>query len=302
MTLYTHTHDGKFQELVEKPFKLEKEIQQLFESNLSAIMNLEFVKSEFSIKNKRIDTLAFNTESKAFVIIEYKRDKNHSVVDQGVGYLNLLLESKADFIVEYNETIGKNLKRDDVDWSQTKVAFVSSSFTENQKLATNFKDLAIELWEVKRYEKGMISVEAIRKSQSAPSIKQIASQSDSLQQLSKEIVVYTEESHLSNKSDEVRELYEHFKSAILNLPADISLVPKKTYLAFKVKSNIVDIELQSNSLKLWINLKKGRLNDSLQLMRDVSMLKGHNGNGDYELIVRDTEQLEYIMSLIKQAL
>ncbi len=70
-------------EVKEKPFKLEKEIQKLFEANLNSIMGLEFVKSEFTIKNKRIDTLAFDTQSNAFIIIEYKRDKNMSVVDQG---------------------------------------------------------------------------------------------------------------------------------------------------------------------------------------------------------------------------
>ena len=39
-------------------------------------MNLQLVKSEFSIKNKRIDTLAYDKQSKAFIIIEYKRSKN----------------------------------------------------------------------------------------------------------------------------------------------------------------------------------------------------------------------------------
>ena len=33
------------------------------------------VKSEFSIKGKRIDTLAYDSQSNAFTIIEYKRDK-----------------------------------------------------------------------------------------------------------------------------------------------------------------------------------------------------------------------------------
>ena len=301
MILYSN-QAGELKELKEQSFKLEKDIQKLFEVNLNAIMGLELVKNEFTIKNKRIDTLAFDQEAKAFIIIEYKRDKNHSVVYQGVSYLNLMLEYKADFIIEYNESLKKNLKRDDVDWSQTRVAFVSTSFTENQIQATNFKDLAIELWEIKQYENGTVMVRSIKKSAAAPSIKQIAGQSETLQQVAKEIKVYTEEDHTRNKSDDVQELYETFKNAILNLSNDILLVPKKTYLAFKIKSNIVDIELQANSLKIWINLKKGQLDDPKKIMRDVSMLKGHNGNGDYELIVKDTKNLEYIMSLIKQAI
>jgi hypothetical protein len=65
----------------------------------------------------RIDTLAFDNESKAFVIIEYKKDRNFSVVDQGIGYLNLMLNDKADFILEYNQSSpsSHSLKREEVD-------------------------------------------------------------------------------------------------------------------------------------------------------------------------------------------
>jgi RecB family endonuclease NucS len=87
MALYTN-QTGKLKEVKEKPFKLEKDIQKVFEENLSAIMGLVLVKSEFTIKNKRIDTLAYDPQACAFIIIEYKRDKNISVVDQGFTYLS----------------------------------------------------------------------------------------------------------------------------------------------------------------------------------------------------------------------
>lgn len=101
---------GILTDLNEKPFALEKDIQILFEQNLTNITDLQFIKSEFTIKSNRIDTLAFDNETKSFVIIEYKRDKNFSVIDQGVSYLNLMLEYKSDFIVEYNETQNSTLK------------------------------------------------------------------------------------------------------------------------------------------------------------------------------------------------
>jgi len=37
------------------------------------LFELGFVKSEFELHGLRIDTLTFDSESKAFVIIEYKR-------------------------------------------------------------------------------------------------------------------------------------------------------------------------------------------------------------------------------------
>ncbi len=265
-------------------------------------MNLQLVKSEFLIKNKRIDTLAYDTQSNAFIIIEYKRSKNISVVDQGFAYLSLMLENKADFIVEHNEALKNNLKRTDVDWSQTRVVFVSTGFTDNQKTATNFKDIAIELWEVKRYENNLISINQIKKGKSAESIKPITSINNALEVVTKEIKVYTEAANTANKSDDVVELYETFRDAIINLADDIEPTPRKLRIAFKIGHRVVcDIHLQKSNLKLWINLKKGMLDDSKKLMVDVSN-KGHWGSGDYELKILDTKNIEYIMSLVKQAI
>jgi predicted transport protein len=300
MALYTN-QTGKLKEVKEKPFKLEKDIQKVFEENLSAIMGLELVKSEFTIKNKRIDTLAYDAQSCAFIIIEYKRDKNISVVDQGFTYLSLMLENKADFIIEYNESLKRNLKREDVDWSQTRVAFVSPSFTENQIQATNFKDIAIELWEVKQYENDSIAINPIKKSVSAESIKPITQQTQSLKNVTAEIKVYTEQDHIEKASDLTAELYEKFKAAILNLTDGIEVKPQKFYIAFKKGKNVTDIAILKKSLKLFINAKAGQLDDPKQLAQDVSNI-GHWGNGDYQIQVENDNDLEYIMSLVKQVL
>ena len=193
--------------LKEKPFKLEKDIQKIVENNLEQVSGYQLIKSEFTIKNNRIDTLAFDEENRSFVIIEYKRERNYSVVDQGVSYLNLMLEYKADFIVEYNESQKNNLKRNEVDWSQSKVIFVALSFTDFQRQSSNFKDLPIELWEIKRFENETIVINPVKKSQSAPSIKQDQTKEDStIGKVVEEIKVYTEEDHLAGKSEEIIEL------------------------------------------------------------------------------------------------
>lgn len=300
MNIYNNKSGG-FSCIKEKPFKLEKEIQKIFEDNLDEILDLELVQSEFTIQNKRIDTLAYDKQNKAFIIIEYKRDKNSSVVDQGFTYLNLMLENKATFILAYNETLNKTLHSSTIDWSQTRVIFVSTNFTENQKQATNFKDLGIELYEIKRFEGDIIVINPYKKTNSATSIKSITEKNETLKNIAKEIKVYTEDDHTGNKSDEIIELYESFKNAILNLSDDIEIQPKLDYIAFKKNSNIADICIQKKGLKIWINLKKGQLEDPKNIMRDVSEM-GHWGNGDYEIVVTDTENIEYIMSLIKQAI
>jgi predicted transport protein len=300
MIIY-NTNANQLKQVKEKPFKLERDIQNIFESNLQDIMGLLFVKSEFTIKNKRIDTLAFDKQTNAFIIIEYKRDKNYSVVDQGLTYLNLMLQNKAEFILTYNETLKDILHSKDVDWSQSRVAFVSPSFTENQISASDFKDFGIELWEIKQFENNTISINTIKKSSGAPSIKPLLENSINLKEVKENIKVYTEEDHYNNGSDYTIELYEKFKSSILNLSDGIEILPQKYYIAFKKGSNISVIEIQKKSLKIFINAKIGTLDDPKELVKDVSNI-GHRGNGDYQIQIENDNDLEYIMSLIKQVL
>lgn len=301
MILYKN-HNGKLESAKERPFKIERELQRLFEQNLTQIMGLELVKSEFSIKNKRIDTLAYDQESKAFVIIEYKRERNSSVVDQGMTYLSLMLQNKADFVLEYNEQNPKSqLVRSQIDWSQSRVVFVASDFTDNQIEATNFKDIAIELYEVKRYDEHLLVV-PIKKSKSAVSIKPITQKNEEYKSVAEEIEVYTEDRLFTNKSDEVVALYERYRSAILALTDDIEILPFKWYVSFrKDRRNICSVEIQKPGLKLLINVKRGELDDPKGIMRDVSGI-GHFGNGDYEIKISDDKNLEYIMSLVRQAI
>ncbi|EOX4869767.1 TPA: DUF5655 domain-containing protein [Haemophilus influenzae] len=300
MKIFT-SKKGQLSQLKQQKFKLEKDIQRLFEENLTLLSGYIFIRSEFSIKNSRIDTLAFDPETQAFVIIEYKRQQNSSVVDQGISYLNLMLEYKADFIVEYNEKQKFPLKRNDVDWSQSKVIFVSPAFNDFQIQATNFKDLPIELWEVNRFDNDIITLNIINKSKSAPNIKAVSNEKREELSILKEIKVYQESDHLSDKSDFIQELYEDFKQGILNLDPDIEINTRKLYIAFKKDRNIADIRIQQKNLKIWINLPYGELDDPKNLAKNVSNT-GHWGNGDYEITIESTQYLEYIMSLIKQAI
>jgi predicted transport protein len=299
MALY-QIKNNKLHLIKEDKFKLEKEIQKLTEDNLSSIFGLDFVKSEFALNNFRIDTLAFDNKSNSFVIIEYKRDKSFSVVDQGYAYLSLMLNNKADFILEYNENTEHTLKRTDIDWSQSRVIFVSPSFTTYQKEAINFKDLPIELWEIKRYSNQTVSFNQIQTQGAEESIKTISKGNDTINKVSKEIKVYTEEDHLSHANDEIKELYEKFRTAILNFDG-VEIKPQKLYIAFiKNSSNIVDFEIQRKALKITINLPIGKLEDPKKLARDVSNI-GKWGNGDYQIKVENDNDFEYIMSLIKQS-
>lgn len=310
---YTKTHNrgdtmklydiqNGLEPIKEKTFKLEKDIQSLVEENLEKLFGLTLIKSEFQIKHRRFDTLAYDQASKSFVIIEYKRDKNFSVIDQGYSYLSLLLNNKADFILEYNYQNNKAFDKEktEIEWSQSRVMFISPTFTEYQKESINFKDLPIELWEMKRFENSIISLHQIKSSKATENIKTISPVSNINDIVDKEIKVYSEEEHLKTASEEIKDLYEKLKLMILNLDS-LEIKSLKFYIAFVARTNVVDIVVQKKNIKLFINLRKGELDDPKEIMRDVSEI-GHYGNGDYEITLKDDEDFEYLMSLIKQSI
>ena len=105
---------GKLIPIKEISIGLEKQIQKITEDNLENIFGLEFVKSEFTVGDFRIDTLAFDKESNSFVIIEYKKVKDAGLMGQGLAYMRILLDRTSEFITEYNDQLNKSLRKVDV--------------------------------------------------------------------------------------------------------------------------------------------------------------------------------------------
>lgn len=285
-------------ELKQKDFKNEKELQTFFERNIETIFGYKLIDTEFSVGNFRIDSLAFDEETKSFRIIEYKNVRNASLVDQGYTYLKLMLERKADFVLQYNIKTKLSLTIKDIDWSQSRIIFVSPIFTVYQLNATDFKNIPVDLVKVTRYEENIVEIDFIKK-MSNVKIQDI--QTDSIQnEVNNEIIVYTEEDHLSKVSENIRNIYEKLKNRILELD-DIDVEAKKLYIAFKGSRNITDIEFHKNKLKIYINMKKDSLNDPLKIAKDISN-KGHWGNGDYCVEINNEDDIDNVIPLIKQSL
>ena len=299
MTIFT-INSGRFSSVSEIPFKLEKDLQDLVEKNLKEVFSYDFVTSEFQLSGLRIDTIAFDKESSSFVIIEYKREKSFSVVDQGYAYLSLLLNNKAEFILSYNETQSTPIKKQDVDWSQTKVIFIAHSFTPYQLQAIEFKDLPIELWEVKKFSNNTILFNQIQSPEKNESISKLGSKSDVIRSVSREIKTYSEEYHFQkNGSKKTIALYEKLRNKILMLGDEIKPVYRKMYIAFKSKSNFVYINMQKNVLHVDITLRPNKLNDPKKIVRDMSKI-GHYGAGYSRITVKNSNDIQYLIFLIEQ--
>src|SRR3990167_3860194 len=220
MPVFQHINN-KLIQIKEKKVDLERDIQKVTELNLEAIFGLRFISgsinNEFSVKAQEqdfyIDTLAFDETQKSFVLIEYKKDKSFSVIDQGFAYLAAALNHKADLVLELNERLKKNFTKKDIDWEQTRVIFISPEFTNYQKNAINFKDLPLFLYEVQLYSDSLIDYHAIKPYRTSQSITKFT-KDKTIQSVSREVKVYTEDDLIKPNWTATRELLKEFEEKL----------------------------------------------------------------------------------------
>jgi len=288
-------------------FTLEKDIQNIVEDNSQELFNLQLVKSEFTIQNYRLDSLCFDQENNSFVIIEYKKGSSYSVIDQGFSYLSTMLNNKSDFVLEYNESTNSKLKREDVDWSQSRIIFISTSYNSYQTDSVNFKDIPFELWQIKRFKDGIIGLNQIS-SKSKESIKSIKAITNDNNKILDEVSVYDEDSLLSNSSQKVKELYLQLKDKVSSWE-DIKFKSTKNYLSFgKSNKTKVYITLQKERLKLELlrrvdfkgNVTSTKVMFNLDDPKNIHTLYKSDHKEEYQILMKDDKDIDYIVSLLKQ--
>lgn len=287
--------------LKQSVFKLEKDIQTFVENHIPDILGeeYEFVCTEFPVGDFRIDSLAFNKETKSFIIIEDKKVENKSLVDQGLTYLKLLRDRKADFILKYNEIKHTNYNVNDIDISQSKVVFFSPYYNKYQIYSSDYQNIPFDLYKITKYEDDIIDIEKIERNSKEKFNNEIFKEITA-DDVRNEIMVYTEDYHLANVNENIKETYEELKNRIVEL-GDIDIDYKKNYIAFKGRRNIVDAEMRKSKIVLFINMKKGTLNDPLNIAIDMSN-SGHHGNGDYCVDIYKIDDIDKTIPLIKQSI
>lgn len=240
MAIYKND-SGKLTSINKSKFDLEKEIQKLTEENLDTIFGLKYVSGslnrEFSVKAQEqdfyIDTLAFDEQEKSFVIIEYKKDRSFSVIDQGFSYLSAMLNNKAEFVLEVNERLEKTYSKDDIDWEQSRLIFISPEFTNYQKNAINFKDLPFFLYEVVAYGGGLVEFDQVKPFRATESINTFT-KDKLINEVSQSVKVYDIDDLFKSDWGESRQVFEKARSEILQIDPRISDKVNKNHLVFGI--------------------------------------------------------------------
>jgi len=307
MAIYLASQN-KLKPIKEKGFNLERDIQKLTEENLETLFGLKFVSglsnNEFNVRVQEqdfyIDTLAFDEQQSSFVIIEYKKDRNFSVIDQGFSYLSAMLRNKAEFVLELNRRLGKSYDKNDIDWEQSRLIFISPEFTNYQKNAINFKDLPFSLYEVRVYENRIIEYDPIKPLRTTESI-QAFTKDKIVKNVTREVKVYTLDDLLKPDWDTTRSLLSEFEKQILSQNIETKVKYTKKYIAYVSQHgrNYVEIVPNKRGLKIYYRFPQNYVNTTLEII-DCSKI-GHWTNGQCHTLVSETEQIPEAVKLSKES-
>lgn len=280
----------KVKELKGSSVFLEKEIQNLIEQNMEEFFGIRFLASEYSITNGRMDSIGID-ENNCPVIFEYKRSSSENIINQGLFYLDWLLDHKADFQLLVMNTLGKEVAKE-IDWSAPCVFCIAKEFTKFDEHAVNQMQRNIKLVKYNKYGENLILFEHINvpvlKKDTVSKEKKVKNQKKSLEKDS-----YDWENRIQKLPKEKQELYFSIRDYILSKGDDISENYLKLYIAFKKVKNFICILPDKNKkdIVMWLKLNPEEETLVEGLTRDVRTV-GHWGTGDLEITIQSKEDYE----------
>jgi predicted transport protein len=307
--LFRYTSNGTI-ELPGKAVAIERTLQKLIESQMETFLGVRFLASEYSTGAKhrgRIDSLGLD-ENGCPVIIEYKRHSNENVINQGLFYLDWLMDHKADFRLLVMDKLSKD-EADKIEWSGTRLLCIAADFTRYDEHAVAQINRNIELIRYKLFGDDLLLFELVNGA-SATSTQATVEINEQVPEIkpaktpaASTLAMKTHADQIATASPELLALFEQTRSFILAQGDDIIEKPLKLYVAYRRLKNFVCMSLISKqdphvflTLKLdptTVELEKG-------FARDVTNI-GHWGTGDLEVVLRKPGDFEKVKPLIERA-
>jgi predicted transport protein len=306
--LFRYANNGA-SELAGKSAAIERTLQRLIESQMETFLGVRFLATEYSTGAKhrgRIDSLGLD-ENGCPVIIEYKRHSNENVMNQGLFYLDWLLDHKADFRFLVMDKLGKD-EADKIEWSGTRLLCIAADFTRYDEHAVAQINRNIELIRYKLFGDDLLLFELVNggsaaSTQSFAEVDEPVSEKPAKVPAASTLAMKTHADQIATASPELLALFEQTRSFILAQGDDIIEKPLKLYVAFRRLKNFVCMSLISKQdPHVFLTLKLDPTSVVLEngFSRDVTHI-GHWGTGDLELTLRTPADFEKAKSLIERA-
>lgn len=275
---------------------LEKELQTIIEKNMDTFFGVTFLASEYcTTDGGRMDSIGID-ENNCPVIFEYKRSVNENVINQGLFYLNWLLDHKDSFKVLVINKLGLE-KAEKIDWSMPRVVCVAGDFNRYDESAIKQMIRNISLIRYKKFGDDLLLFEQLN--ENTVKAIQVDEQGDITNAKQKSLGKSFAE-HKKEAPQKIVELYDNLNKYIRSLGDDITETELKFYVAYKKIKNFVCVELFNTKLLLHIRLDVDTVDYEDGFSRNTSKI-GHYGTGDVEITIKDAEDYEKAKVYIDRA-
>lgn len=294
--------DGTATELPSRSVALERDLQVLLESNLETILGVRFLASEYltgKVHRGRIDSLGLD-ENGSPVILEYKRTVNENVINQGLFYLDWLMDHQAEFRLLVEEKLGRDVSMK-IDWTTPRLICVANDFTRYDEHAVKQIDRNVELVRYRDFGPDLLAIELVTTTTaSAPTRRTVAPEAPAKAATSSRR--RSAGDLLARADKELADLYGTYEEFLLSLGDDVVKNERQDYFAFRRLKNFACVEVHPSSKNLLIYLKLDPQTVEIRegFMRDVSSI-GHFGTGDVELRIKDRSAWELVEALSRRA-
>lgn len=292
------------QDAVELPGRavaVEKQLQSLIEAQMECFLGVRFLASEYATGKThkgRIDSLGLD-ENGCPVIVEYKRHSNENVINQGLFYLDWLLDHQAEFRWLVMEKLGKQAA-EQIEWSGTRLLCIAADFTRYDQHAVQLIQRNIELIRYKLFGDDLLLLELVNSVSVASNVAAATATEAEPGKPAATSKDKTWQEQLALAPTEIGALFEQTTSYLHSLGDDVQEKPLKLYLAFRRLKNFASVVIQPKRLLVFLKLNP----DSVELVegfsRDVRSI-GHWGTGDLELSLRTPADLERAKHLIERS-
>ena len=281
---------------------VEKSLHTLIERNLEVMLGIRLLGTEYSTGQKhrgRIDTLGID-ENNIPVIVEYKRATNQNVINQGLFYMDWLLDHRAEFELLVLKKLGE-ATANSIDWSAPRLVCIAGGYTRYDEHAVEHMNRNIELIRYLRFGRGLLMLEMVNAISAAGASPEGGT--EARPGPTKSPVSYKTISEvLASLDGPLRDLYEAVRDHVLALGDDIQEKRLKYYIAFKRIKNFACVEVHPSKSVVTTYLKVDP--DKLDLIpgftRDVRAV-GHYGTGDLEVKIRSRDDLERAKPLFQKS-
>lgn len=297
---------GRAAELQGDASDLEKPLQTLIEANLEVLLGIRFLATEYSTGKThggRIDTLGLD-ENHCPVILEYKRSVGENVINQGLFYLDWLMDHQAEFKLLVLERFGK-AAADAIDWSAPRLVCIAADFTKYDGHAVQQINRNIELIRYRRFGDELLLFELANAVTAAPARGKAAKVGKPADDVVPQAVKpagpdksYAEIA--ASLPEALQQLLASLEDYVFSLGDDVQRKELRLYAAFKRLKNFATVVLQRNRLLLYLHLDPAPSVASLPNARDVSAI-GHWGTGDLEIALSSLADLDAVKPLIASA-